>query len=276
MNKLTIQDTKKILNFLDIRKDEPEDERIMELIVYAVKLLYKKEFHEIEANKRDKIMKDTLKEIDRAIAKYLKIQDSKKNNDFVYITINNKEYQSKPLNIKLFYEINDMMLAGEDVFKISEYILKKLFSGIISIEKIEDVKENDYISYEIIIDDVSSLIYKTIEEAMKITKVKNPLKDERQKFYGKINEISMKIDEKLETYESDIYSIMLENYNKMPSEVDSESAITILKLINSLKTNQIKREIKEEIDKIKKNSELSQETKIEVLEQYLIQLGGDD
>ena len=68
---------------------------------------------------------------------------------------------------------------------------------------------------------------------------------------------------------------MLENYSILPEQVNKESAVTILELINSLKASQIKREIKEEIEKIKKNSELSNDTKLEVLEQYLIELGGE-
>ena len=61
----------------------------------------------------------------------------------------------------------------------------------------------------------------------------------------------------------------------MPEQVNKEDAVTILELINSIKAAQIKRDIKEEIQKIQNNSELSKETKIEVLEHYLEILGGE-
>ena len=110
---------------------------------------------------------------------------------------------------------------------------------------------------------------------MKITEYKNPLKQNQFIAKNKFNELSVKIDKCLDTYNTDIYSIMLENYSILPEQVNKESAVTILELINSLKASQIKREIKEEIEKIKKNSELSNDTKLEVLEQYLIELGGE-
>ena len=36
--KLTIQDSKKIINFLNVRKDMEEDEKTTELIYYTIKL----------------------------------------------------------------------------------------------------------------------------------------------------------------------------------------------------------------------------------------------
>lgn len=273
--KLTIQDSKKIINFLNVRKDMEDDEKTTELIYYTIKLLYNKEFDEIEEEKRKDVIKEALFEANAAIGKYLKMQERKKENDYVFISIKNKEYKSNPLNIKLFYEINNKMVNGEDVFKIAEYVLLKLFNGIISYEKIEEIKENDYLYYEIIIEDVSALIYKTLSAAMKITEYKNPLKQNQFIAKNKFNELSEKIDKCLDTYNTDIYSIMLENYSILPEQVNKESAVTILELINSLKASQIKREIKEEIEKIKKNPELSNDTKLEVLEQYLIELGGE-
>jgi hypothetical protein len=90
-----------------------------------------------------------------------------------------------------------------------------------------------------------------------------------------MKQLSDKIENCLTDYRTDIYSIMLENYNIMPEQVNKEDAVTILELINSIKAAQIKREIKEEIEKIKNNSELSQETKLETLENYLEMLGGE-
>lgn len=109
---------------------------------------------------------------------------------------------------------------------------------------------------------------------MKITSYKNPLEEE-EKESGKIGEISKKIDNVLSTYETDIYSIMLQNFSIMPEQVNKETAITILNLINSLKASQIKKEIKDEINKIKNNSQLAYSTKLEALEAYLLELGGD-
>ena len=274
--KLSMQDTKKIINFLNVRKDMDEKEKTMELICYGIKLLYDKELHEIEENKRDKIIDETLSEIDKAIGRYLKMQEVKRENDYIYLTIGNKEYKSKPINIKIFYEINDKMLAGDDVFKIAEYTLYRIFNGIISFEKLEDIKENDYLYYEIIIDDVSNLIYKTINAAMEITKYENPLKKNEIVFKNRLNDLSERIEKQLDNYKTDVYTIMMENYSILPEQVNQESAVTILELINNLKASQIRREIKEEIEKVKKNSELSSETKLEVLEQYLIELGGED
>ena len=273
--KLSMQDTKKIINFLNVRKDMEEKEKTMELICYSVKLLYDKELHEIEPEKREKIIQETLKEVDRALGKYLKMQAVKKENDYIYLTIGNKEYKSNPINIKIFYEINDKMLAGEDVFNIAEYTLYRIFNGIVSFEKLEDIKENDYLYYEIIIDDVSNLIYKTVDAAMKITKYENPLKKNEIVFKNRLNDLSERIEKQLDNYKTDIYSIMMENYSILPEQVNQESAVTILELINNLKASQIRKEIKEEIDKVKNNSELSSETKLEVLEQYLIELGGE-
>ena len=274
--KLTLQDGKKIVNFLNVRKDMEEEEKTNELIYYTIKLLYNKEFTEIEDNNKRKIIKEALDEANAAIDRYLKIQNSKKDNNNIFITIGNKEYKSNVLNIKLFYEINDKMLLGEDVEKIAEDVLLKLFSGVLSFEKILDIKENDFLMYEIIIEDVCNLIYKTLTTAMKITSYTNPLKQNDDFFKNnKMKQLSDKIENCLTDYRTDIYSIMLENYNIMPEQVNKEDAVTILELINSIKAAQIKREIKEEIEKIKNNSELSQETKLETLENYLEMLGGE-
>lgn len=274
--KLTLQDGKKIVNFLNVRKDMDEKEKTNELICYTITLLYNKEITEIEENKKKDVIKEALDEANAAIDRYLKIQKSKKDNNRIFITIGNKEYKSNVLNIKLFYEINDKMLLGEDVENIAEDVLYKLFSGVINFEKIQDIKDNDYIMYEIIIEDVCNLIYKTLTTAMKITSYSNPLKQNNDFFKkNKMNELSEKIDNCLNDYKTDIYSIMLENYNIMPEQVNKEDAVTILELINSIKAAQIKRDIKEEIEKIKNNSELSQQTKIEALENYLEILGGE-
>ena len=53
--KLTIQDSKKIINFLNVRKDMEDDEKTTELIYYTIKLLYNKEFDEIEEEKRKRL-----------------------------------------------------------------------------------------------------------------------------------------------------------------------------------------------------------------------------
>lgn len=276
-NKFSMQDTKKLINFLDVlnENESENDDKTMELICYGVELLYDKQITEFKPEERDKIMGETLTEINNAIGRYLKKQESKKNNDYVYITIDNKEFKSNPINIKIFYQINAMMLDNKKIFDIAEYVLMEIFNGILSLDKIDDIKENDYMYYEIIIDDVCNLIYKTIKAAMKITSYENPLKKDDKVFKNKLNDLSNRIDKQLEKYETDIYSIMLENYSILPEQVNKESASSILNLINSLKTSQIKREIREEIDKVKNNKDLSSKTKLEVLEQYLIELGGE-
>lgn len=275
--KFTIQETKKLVNFMDALNDDIDsnDDKTIELICYGVELLHGKPITEFKDEERDKVMGETLKEINRAVGKYAKKQESKKNNDYVYITIDNKEYKSRPINIKLFYEINSMMLDNVKIIDIAEHVLSEIFNGILSFEKIDDIKENDYMYYEIIIDDVCNLIYKNIQAAMKITSYENPLKKDEKFFKNKMGDLEERINKQLDKYETDIYSIMLENYSILPEQVNKESASTILNLINSLKTSQIKREIKEEIEKVKGNRDLSSQTKLEVLEQYLMELGGE-
>ena len=272
--KLTLQDGKKLINFLNVRENEEEDERMTELIDYAIKLIYNKNLSDFEDGKKQEIIGKTLDEVNYIIDKYTKTQEAKKENNFLYIYFKNKEYKSNPLNISIFYKINDKMITGEKIEDIIEYTLIKLFDGVLSYDKLEELKEEDYITYEILCEDCANLIYKTLEAAMKITSYKNPLEEE-EKEGGKIGEISKKIDNVLNTYETDIYSIMLQNFSIMPEQVNKETAITILNLINSLKASQIKKEIKDEINKIKNNSQLAYSTKLEALEAYLLELGGD-
>lgn len=274
--KFTLQDAKKLVNFIDVRRDMEEEDKTSELIAYGIELLYNKSISDFPAEERQKIIEDTVIEINKAMGKYVKTQQLKKDNDFVYIIIDDKRYKSNPFNIKMFYYVNDLLVKNEKVFNIAEDILRKLFQGIISMEDIEDIKENDYLYYEILIDDVSNLIFKTITTAMKLPNYKNPLEENKMKFKNQINDLMEEIDKKLDNYETDIYSIMLENFNIMPSQVDKENAITILELLNSLRASQIRKAIKDEIDEVARNNELNKDMKIEALEQYLMEIGDDE
>ena len=275
--KFDLRDTKKIINFIEVREDMDSEEKTSELIAYGIDLLYHKSITDFPEEEQKNVIQDTLTAINKAIDKYFKQQKAKREDDYIYIELNNNVYKSHPINIKLFYYINERMVNGDNVFRIAEDVLKRIFNGILPMETLDEIKDNDYIYYEILIDDVSNLIYKTLTAAMKINNYKNPLEENKDKFTGsgKINEIIKEIDKKLDAYESDIYSIMLEGYNIMPNDVNKETAITILELLNSLKASQIRRDIKEEIDKISKSNDLSKETKIEALEQYLMELEGD-
>ena len=116
--KLTLQDGKKLINFLNVRENEEEDERMAELIDYAIKLIYNKNLSDFEDGKKQEIIGKTLDEVNYIIDKYTKTQEAKKENNFLYIYFKNKEYKSNPLNISIFYKINQKMITEHKIENI--------------------------------------------------------------------------------------------------------------------------------------------------------------
>jgi hypothetical protein len=132
-------------------------------------------------------------------------------------------------------------LKNDDIDILIEKTIYALFRDILNPDILTDIKENDYIYWEIIKDDASMIILNTIKEISEIKQIKNPVKEEK-------NSIDVSISD-----EVSIYSLMLENFHLSKFEVDKNSAIAIFKMINQLSRNGIKRDIDDNIANAEKN-----------------------
>ena len=124
---------------------------------------------------------------------------------------------------------------------MGEEVLLMLFSNILLAEDFEEIKVEDPIYYEIIIDDVIALILKELKEISGIKRVKKPYEEPEKK----------RLIELKETEEESLYSLFLENYNIMPEDLNKNRAVDILKTLSTISNRAVVRDMEKVINDIK-------------------------
>lgn len=243
--KYSIKEMQLIFNIVaSINGDFNDEDNVNFLIIQAMPILGKDKEDLKNMNNDEKIKFKTsiLEEINKIMEKYLKFKTKKMENDRIYLSYNRKDYISSFINIKTYFFINKNV-SKINKFELSERVLEMIFEGVLDIESLDDIKENDPIYWEILIEDTYNLILKTLNDIMNIETYKRPdcIKKNNVKLLGQIEE-----DE-----EYGLYSSFLENYNLTPKQVNDGKASDILASLSIISNRQIIRDIENEANEIK-------------------------
>ena len=241
----SIKQCQKIQNIVKAAGDDGFDNDTIDYIIaQSIPVLYGEDYKLNFKNEEEKIVFKTkvMSDIGKVLKEYKKHREKKANNDKIFITYENKTYSSNFVNIKTYFEINKR-ISTEDIKSLVEDVLFMLYSDILPIEVFDEIKAEDPLYYEIILEDVSVLILKTLKD---ISTIKNIEKPE----YLKKNNSSNLIQTK-ETQEESIYAIMLESYNISPVDVNKNKAYDILKAISVISNRHIISEFEEYIKDVK-------------------------
>lgn len=250
--RISIEQCQKIQNLVRVVGENgfEDEENIDFLIVQATPILYGENFKpDLSTNKKKinfktKVMAD----IDETLKKYRRYKERKQNNDRIYVSFNGKTYISNYINVKTYFYINNRIseinrdeLREKFWNSLGEEVLLMLFSNILLAEDFEEIKVEDPIYYEIIIDDVISLILKELKEISGIKRVKKPYEEPEKK----------KLIELKETEEESLYSLFLENYHIMPEDLNKNRAYDILKTLSTISNRAVVSDMEKVINDIK-------------------------
>lgn len=242
--KYSIKEMQLIYNIVSSVSGNFEDEdNINFLITQSLHILGKdkEDLENMSNNEKIKFKTNILEEINRIMEKYLKFKTKKMENDRIYLTYENKDYISSYINIKAYFFINKNVQKLSK-FELSERVLDLIFEGVLPIDCLDDIKDNDPIYWEILIDDTYNLILKTLTDIMNIETYHRPdcIKKNNEKIFGDLEE-----DE-----EMSLYSSFLENYNLTPKQVNDSKASDILASLSVMSNRQIIKEIEEKANEI--------------------------
>lgn len=242
--KYSIKEMQLIYNIVSsISGDFNDEDNINFLIAQAMPILKKdkEDLKNMSDEEKIKFKTSILEEINKIMEKYLKFKTKKMENDRIYLSYDNKNYISSFVNIKTYFFIN-RNVSKMNRFELSEKVLELIFEGILDIESLDDIKENDPIYWEILIEDTYNLILKTLNDIMNIETYHRPdcIKKNNEKLLGDLEE-----DE-----EMSIYSSFLENYNLTPKQVNDSKASDILASLSIMSNRQIIKDIEEKANEI--------------------------
>ena len=241
--KINIRDVKKIINRLNACKNNnmSTEDAMEDIIIYSLQFFYPKvNLTELTDKEKKKMLETTPELIFKNIEKYKKNQVVRAEQNKLYIEVGKNTYISNYINIELYYQIMNG-LKNDNIDDLIEKVIYALFKDILNPDILTNIKETDYIYWEIIKDDASMIILNTIKEISEIKQIKNPVKEEK-------NNIDISISDEIS-----IYSLMLENFHLSKFEVDKNSAVNIFKMINQLSRNGIKKDIDDNISNAEKN-----------------------
>lgn len=243
---INLRNIKMIINFLDARQKEESTETMIDLFIYVLddNLIWENEIDisKLDNDNKVKLQEYTYEEITELIKYFNDIKGLKENENRICIEINNNKYYSNYINIHNYISIiNDM--KDTEVLDIAEKYLYNIYDGIIDKKELYNIKVYDNIYWEIIIDDMCRLIYNEITKIHNIDTVINVIEDE----HITINAEEWGLGHT--EYEQSIYNIMLENYNKLPEEINKSEAYDILNLVNELNRKSIKTKIEDYLEK---------------------------
>lgn len=244
LKKYSIKEMQLIYNIVSsISGDFNNEDNINFLIAQAIPILKKdkEDLKNMSDDEKIKFKTNILEEINKIMEKYLKFKTKKMENDRIYLSYENKNYISSFVNIKTYFFIN-RNVSKMNRFELSEKVLELIFEGILDIESLDDIKDNDPIYWEILIEDTYNLILKTLNDIMNIETYHRPdcIKKNNEKLLGDLEE-----DE-----EMSIYSSFLENYNLTPKQVNDSKASDILASLSIMSNRQIIKEIEEKANGI--------------------------
>jgi hypothetical protein len=228
----SLKQTKEIINFFEVNKNE--DDFHLDLVLYCLKF-EEIDFDNITEDNKKKLIVDVSKKINNSLEKYNSIIQASTKSGRIFLTIDGKDYKSSYINVEIYLNIVKMFMETLDPEKnvtlddIIEYTLLSIFSDIIHPSKIYDLKEDDPLYYEIVMEEVTNLILKTKTDCDSIETISNPFK------------LNDKLE--IELYEKDIYSQLLEGFNLLPSSINNEKVFNIFNMLNNLKLNSIEKDI---------------------------------
>lgn len=218
---------------ISLAKDEERDF----VIAQAIDILnfdknVDKKIEKMTDEEKIKLKENVIDEIVECIKLHEKYEKDRSDVDTIAISWKKKTYISNYINIDILYYIYDK-IGKIELFELVEKVIYKVFDGICPIDVFDEIKTDDPIYYEIIIEDMSSLISKTMEESNSIKRVKGD---------NNVSLISYKPDPK-----TDLYAMFLENFNKTPDEVNKSKAVDILKTVAEVSKKQFIREAEQDI-----------------------------
>lgn len=243
--KYSIKQMQLIFNIVSsINGDFENENNIDFMIAQAIPVLGKDniDLKKMTNNEKIKFKTGILDEINKIMDKYIKFKTKKMENDKVYISYDGKDYVSSYINIKTYFFINKNVSTMSQN-ELSENVLEKIFEGIIPLWILEEIKEEEPIYWEILLEDTHNLILKTLMEIMEIETLKRP------DCIKKSDEIS-ELGEMDNDAEISLYSSFLENYNITPNQINSSKASDILNSLSIMSNRQIIRDVESYIKEL--------------------------
>lgn len=242
--KYSLEQMQKISNIVRVvGEDGFTEDNVDYMLVQAMPIIFKKEFNfeEMPSDVINELKTQALDEINNIIEKYADFKIKKNNQDRVIFEFKGNVYRSSYINAEIYFNlIKNIGILG--VEKTINSVFYEIFKDICPIDVIEELKAEQPIYFEMILEDTESLINKTISA---MSELKAPKRPE----YLKKNRLSDSLFEDSENDLYDIYSTFLENYSITPEEVNKNKVIDMFKTLNSISRRQIAREAEDYISK---------------------------
>lgn len=273
-----IRDIKKIINFLNARQDESDEETLKELVIYSLDIIWKDniDYSKLTLEQKKLLELKTMNEVTNMIRKYNELEVVKESQDRICVTIDDKDIFSNYINVEVYYYILDNLLIESNINKtlrefseeMANNVIYTIYDGIVEASKLYDIKVNDVIYWEIIIDDLTDLIMRTIDEGFKIKPCRNPLTE--------LDESKQEVKNEYQNNSEIIYSICLDNFNQLKSDVDRNPAVKILKQINELNRKRIRQDVDSYLERIKSSYKNNMEDFLYIKESFYNILNDND
>lgn len=239
-SKFTMEEMKRVINILSVHSEQNVND-MDSIITDCIPIICEElNLSKMSDEEKNEFKVEALIKINEIIESYRKYQKLRIDNDKLVITYNDKDYFSRYINLELYYEIQEK-LRSDDLKNLSDYTIFKLFDGILSSDRLMEIKSENPLYWEIITDDCELLIVKTINSIISIKQYRLPMEMKK-------SEESEVIDPRVSSYSS-----LLESYQLLPEEINKNKAVDMFNSLALIGKRQIKESIERHVDEFSRN-----------------------